>query len=404
MTRKTNENYLAYAERATQSLCDGSIGYDEWCEAVLGETIYSEENLRRCYQFFKKFLDKLDEEEIKVLNDDDRVREIKQAKEDLMRERKKIQTVNLEYHANMRNEARGELFNEFILEAIDRLEPLKKPEVVLPVPKQGKSVGVLCIADAHYGVEIELKSIFNETVNVYNPTVFKGRMYKLMEQIMNDYDNLGYDELIVFDLGDAVENILRTTSLTKLHTGVIDSALQYAEFMANWMNELQDKLGVPMKYLACGGNHDMLRLLDSRKQFEEENMMKVVVEFIRLRLKDNTNIEIAPYGDSQFETICGMNVLAIHGDGAKDKIGDVAFWEQYHNISIDILLMGHVHHSEQITTGYGNIGEQEVIKVPSLVGADTYSKSVRKIARAGAKFMLFEDEVGKTWEKTIILN
>ena len=108
MTRKTNENYLAYAERATQSLCDGSIGYDEWCEAVLGETIYSEENLRRCYQFFKKFLDKLDEEEIKILNDDDRVKEIKQAKEDLMRERKKIQTVNLEYHANMRNEARGE--------------------------------------------------------------------------------------------------------------------------------------------------------------------------------------------------------------------------------------------------------------------------------------------------------
>ena len=48
MTRKTNENYLAYAERATQSLCDGSIGYDEWCEAVLGETIYGEENLRRC--------------------------------------------------------------------------------------------------------------------------------------------------------------------------------------------------------------------------------------------------------------------------------------------------------------------------------------------------------------------
>ena len=73
-------------------------------------------------------------------------------------------------------------------------------------------------------------------------------------------------------------------------------------------------------------------------------MMKVVVEFIRLRLKDNDNIEIASYGDSQFETICGINVLAIHGDGAKDKIGDVAFWEQYHNISIDILLMGHVHH------------------------------------------------------------
>ena len=70
---------------------------------------------------------------------------------------------------------------------------MKKHDVVLPVSKKDRSVGVLCIADAHYGAEIELKSIFNETVNVYNPTVFKGRMYRLMEQIVNDYDGLGYD-------------------------------------------------------------------------------------------------------------------------------------------------------------------------------------------------------------------
>ena len=79
----------------------------------------------------------------KNLNDDNRVQEIERAKEDLMRERKKIQTANLEYHANMRNEARGEMFNEFILEAIDRLEPLKKPDVVLPVSKKDRSVGAV---------------------------------------------------------------------------------------------------------------------------------------------------------------------------------------------------------------------------------------------------------------------
>ena len=77
---------------SSQSLADGLIGYQEWSENVLGEALYSEENLRRCFVFFNKFLDKLDKEEVKSLNDENRVNEIKKAQEDLIKERKKITT------------------------------------------------------------------------------------------------------------------------------------------------------------------------------------------------------------------------------------------------------------------------------------------------------------------------
>mgnify|MGYP001144073607 CR=1 FL=1 len=87
MMMNNGESYLKYVERATQALSNNSIGYDEWCQAVLGETIYSDENLRRCAVFFEKFMDRLDKEELKELNDENRVDEIKAATEELIKER-----------------------------------------------------------------------------------------------------------------------------------------------------------------------------------------------------------------------------------------------------------------------------------------------------------------------------
>ena len=79
----------------------------------------------RCFVFFNKFLDKLDKEEVKSLNDENRVNEIKKAQEDLIKERKKLQQQNTELQATYRYLARNELSNERILEAIQNLEPIQ---------------------------------------------------------------------------------------------------------------------------------------------------------------------------------------------------------------------------------------------------------------------------------------
>ena len=401
--RKGDESYLSFVERATSALSDGLIDYQQWGRAVIGEDLYSEENTRRIAKFFIQFIQNLEDEEIEMIDDKDKVAEIKQAMEDLAKERKKIQTANVEYNANLRSEARAEMFNEQVIEAIHSLKPIRFTKKLYRETNP-EATAVLCIADAHNGVEINMASLFGEVVNVYSPEILKARLNKLANQVIEDKKRiLDYDKLIVFDLGDAIQGMLRLSDLSKLRTGVLQSALDYAEMIAQWLTFLSEELEVPIEYVCLGGNHCECRFLEKGRNWEEENLGLIIQHIIDLRLQNNPNIVVDPYSEFGFKTVHGVNILAIHGDDAKNDFDEISYWENYHNISIDILIMGHVHHGEQNTVGYGLTGDKEVIKVPSLVGVDSFSKKCRKLARAGAKFMLFEDG-SKTWEKTIVLN
>lgn len=403
MDRKKNESYLSFSKRVTRALSNKTISYKEWAKSLLNENIYGEENTRRCFVFFEKFLSILENDEINNIQDENKLQEILIAKKELEKERKKIQTINLEYNQYVRDISRFELFNEKIKEAIDNMPALIFSNTIQD-KFNSKQTAVLCISDAHNGVEINMQTVFNEPINIYSPDILKKRLNKLADTVIKDYkNNFNYKKLIVFDLGDGIQNILRLSDIAKLKTGVIDSVLQYAEMISQFLNKIQNELNIQIEFSCLGGNHSELRLISTGRNWESENLGKVIREFIALRLKDNQNIKVDPYSDFSFKQIEGINILAIHGDDSKKNINEISYWEQYHNITIDILLMGHFHHQEQISVGYSNTGDKEIIIIPSLIGIDEFSRKNRKLARAGAKFMLFENN-GKTWEKVIYLN
>lgn len=403
MDRKKNESYLSFSKRVTRALSNKTISYKEWAKSLLNENIYGEENTRRCFVFFEKFLSILENDEINNIQDENKLQEILIAKKELEKERKKIQTINLEYNQYVRDISRFELFNEKIKEAIDNMPALIFSNTIQD-KFNSKQTAVLCISDAHNGVEINMQTVFNEPINIYSPDILKKRLNKLADTVIKDYkNNFNYKKLIVFDLGDSIQNILRLSDIAKLKTGVIDSVLQYAEMISQFLNKIQNELNIQIEFSCLGGNHSELRLISTGRNWESENLGKVIREFIALRLKDNQNIKVDPYSDFSFKQIEGINILAIHGDDSKKNINEISYWEQYHNITIDILLMGHFHHQEQISLGYSPTGDKEIIIVPSLIGIDEFSRKNRKLARAGAKFILFEDN-NKTWEKVIYLN
>lgn len=403
MDRRKNESYLSFSKRVTQALSNKTISYKEWAKSLLNENIYGEENTRRCFVFFEKFLSILENDEINNIQDENKLQEILIAKKELEKERKKIQTINLEYNQYVRDILRFELFNEKIKEAIDNMPALIFSNTIQD-KFNSKQTAVLCISDAHNGVEINMQTVFNEPINIYSPDILKKRLNKLADTVIKDYkNNFNYKKLIVFDLGDGIQNILRLSDIAKLKTGVIDSVLQYAEMISQFLNKIQNELNIQIEFSCLGGNHSELRLISTGRNWESENLGKVIREFIALRLKDNQNIKVDPYSDFSFKQIEGINILAIHGDDSKKNINEISYWEQYHNITIDILLMGHFHHQEQISLGYSPTGDKEIIIVPSLIGIDEFSRKNRKLARAGAKFILFEDN-NKTWEKVIYLN
>lgn len=403
MDRKKNESYLSFSKRVTRALSNKTISYKEWAKSLLNENIYGEENTRRCFVFFEKFLSILENDEINNIQDENKLQEILIAKKELEKERKKIQTINLEYNQYVRDISRFELFNEKIKEAIDNMPALIFSNTIQD-KFNSKQTAVLCISDAHNGTEINMQTVFNEPINIYSPDILKKRLNKLADTVIKDYkNNFNYKKLIVFDLGDGIQNILRLSDIAKLKTGVIDSVLQYAEMISQFLNKIQNELNIQIEFSCLGGNHSELRLISTGKNWGSENLGKVIREFIALRLKDNQNIKVDPYSDFSFKQIEGINILAIHGDDSKKNINEISYWEQYHNITIDILLMGHFHHQEQISLGYSPTGDKEIIIVPSLIGIDEFSRKNRKLARAGAKFILFEDN-NKTWEKVIYLN
>lgn len=398
MERMVNESYLNFTERVSQALTDGNIDYPEWAESILGEVPYSDENLRRAFIVFDKFMKKLDQEEVKTLNNENRVKEIEKAKEELIKERKKLQATNIEAQEYYRTIGRNELFQEQIVEAIKGLEPIevKRFKHTNPTVK----TGLLCIADQHYDSTFEIKGLFGEIINKYDKEIFKTRMWNLLAQM--EADGYDYDELMVVSLGDALEGLLRMTSLQKLRTPVVKAAIEFSEFMSQWLNEASKRLAVPVKFEIIGGNHDVIRSLVSKPEFPEENLACIVHEFIRLRLVNNPNVTVIPYEDVFFTTIHQSNVIFAHGEsGNLEDLVD--FYEELYKIDIDSIYAGHLHRNESKSIGVGNIGDRECVRVGSICGIDPYAKSIMKNSRASAVFALYSDN-GKELQKAYYLN
>lgn len=394
MERKVGESYISFLKRVVEMKSAKMISYREMGEALVDENRWSADNWRKFYYCIKPILDKIDDDV-----DIDKIDELNLLKEQIIKERKKIQTVNLEYNANTRAEARTELFNEMVIEAIDRLKPLKQIKLN-PIEKTIERQGLLVISDEHYGKEFVLQGFDGQIINEYSPDIFKQRIWDIMNQMKHDY--IKYDKLTIFDLGDNIEGILRMSGLQKLKVGVIDSAMEYADIISQWLIEMAETLNCQIEYNITGGNHDLLRLLTNKKDFDEENIAKVIHKFISLRLRNEKNITVMPYTDIIHKDFYGVKVVGYHGE-SKNLKEDIEFFENYYTVDIDIVITGHLHRNSQETIGFGTKGDREIIRVPSIVGVDTFSKSIRRGSRAGAKFFVFSNK-GKELEKTYFLN
>lgn len=323
--------------------------------------------------------------------------DIAKQKRELQKERVKLQTEKLEYNRWLREEARDELIAEKICNAISELTPLDIPEKITPT--HNTRAYALCYGDEHFGVEYELKDLFGGVINSYSPEIFEERMWDLFNQTIEIVQKEHIDTLNIFNLGDYCDGILRVSQLMKLRYGVVDGTIKYADFIANWLNEFTKY--VKVKYQATNGNHTELRMIGQPKgTFTDDNMGKVVTEFIKTRLKDNPNFTYIenPTGFIYAQLACNT-VLGIHGE-VKNMKTAIDEFSRIYNVPIQYLLAGHLHHNKTEEIGVNS----EVINVGSIIGVDSYSLSLRKTANASAKLLVFEQTKGKVCEYTLKLN
>ena len=355
---------------------------------------YGESTYRKKYQAFQKMLSA---NQSKFVDSDAQLQEIQVQKRELEKAKVKLQTEKLEYARWIREEARDELITEKICESIASLPSLEIPQYIQPV--HNTRAYALVFGDEHYGAEFEIKGLFGDVLNAYSPEIFEERMWSLFNQTVEIIQKENIDTLNVFSMGDFSDGCLRVSQLMKLRYGVVDGTIKYADFICNWLNELTRYARV--KFQMTNGNHTELRMLGQPKgTFTEDNMGKVVSEFIKTRLKDNDNFTFIenPTGYIYAQLAC-HTILGIHGE-VKNMENAIKEFSKIYSVPIDYLLAGHLHHSRIEEVGMNS----EVINVPSVVGVDPYSLSLNKTSNASGKLLVFEQTKGKVCEYTLKLN
>lgn len=355
---------------------------------------------RKPYQQAKRFFDRgvfSDFAETKYIS------ELREAKEELAKERYKISTEKLEYNKFKREEARDELILEKIEKAVKALDSYKVP-VFEPLPKTSNEKPkewVLTFADAHYGIEFEVPNLNGGTINVYNPEIFEQRMQDLFNKTVRAIKLYNITKLNIWELGDGLQGILRLNSqLMKLRFGIIDSAINYGNILGKWLNDLSKYADIEFQMVA-DSNHNQLRICNAPKNaFPEENMSKVILAVIKARLANNSNIKIKenPTGFN-FINLLGYNILGVHGE-LKNVVRSVGDFSVAYNTPINYIVGAHIHHAKEEEVGI----DYEYITIPSLIGVDPYAMSLVRTSRAGAKLIGFTKGEGKTTEETFRLN
>lgn len=405
LKKEDNENTNEYIWRMCDYKDKGllDLNWEQVGELINKELFGSDEELyrtssayRKPYQYAKDFYEDVFKKRM-YSYDNEAIKKMDDLKRDIQKERIKLNTTRVEYNKWLRENARDELIVEEICKSISNLSPLEKPAYIQN--KYSTKEYCLVFGDEHYGTEFELTDLLGNIINSYSPEIFEKRMWDLFYQVIDIIKKEDINTLNVYSMGDFSDGCLRVSQLMKLRYGVIDGTIKYANFISNWLNELTKY--VRIRFQMTDGNHTELRMLGQPKgTFVEDNMGKIVKEFIKIRLEDNNNFTFIenPTGYI-YDNLAGNIILGIHGEtrSLEKTLKDLS---AIYNTQIKYLFAGHLHHSKLEEIGINS----EVINIPSIIGIDPYALSLNKASNASAKLFIFEEGKGRTCEYTFKLN
>jgi len=143
------------------------------------------------------------------------------------------------------------------------------------------------------------------------------------------------------------------------------------------------------------GNHSDLRLLTGQKQdFPHENLERIYSRFLQKVLKNNPNIRIhCSLSGLNYFNVNGYNFLTVHGNNEKNIRDSIKEYEDFYNIKINYMLVGHLHSKNEIEISKG----KEVVQVRSLMGVNEHSAHLKKASDAGAIMFTVHQDYGKKY-------
>lgn len=319
--------------------------------------------------------------------------------EQIRKEKIKLQTLNTERNRIDRAEARQSLFYEQVGKYIDNLswpkfEPLYNTDC-------NDIHYVLTLADLHYGAE------FVSQKNVYSREICKERLEYLVGEIKKFVKSHQINELSIVSLGDDIQNILRLSDLKINDTTVVKCIVEISHLLAEFLNELSAFVRINYYHVPYA-NHTQIRVLGAKaNELGDEDIEYVIGHYIEDLLISNDRVFVnLAYENEKFIrlNIPGNNIIAMHGHGIKNYTSSLKDISNWLGESIDYLLLGHFHSSQEISNNESFGLDTEVLISPSFCGSDPYADSLYKGNKAAVKIYGFDCINGHTESYKITLN
>jgi hypothetical protein len=359
---------------------------------ILGVT-YNESTYRKRYMTFEKMFQA---NQNKII-DSDYSDAIDKKREELQRERYKLQTIQTHKNRYDRVDARFELFYENVANAIKEIEPPKFNKLFISDNAKEYVVGM---GDLHFGAN------FKSETNEYSRDICRERLEKLLNNLEWFVKDNKVNSLKIINVSDTIQGILRLTDLQINDIPVVDCVVEISRLLAEFINQLSAYCNVEY-YHVPEANHSQTRVLGSRaNEIATEDMEHIIVNYIADLLRNNDRVQVISDLDKDYVNfdVFNFHCFALHGNKIKNHDSVIKDMSNRNGRDYSYAFLGHTHSANEIIVGEGKTYNKEVFVVPSFIGSDPYADELMVGSKAMVKIYEFDETHGHIGSRNIILN
>lgn len=377
--RLENEDENAYIWR----VCDNKDLIGTWQDVcnLLNEELhhdYNESWYRKMYQSFMMVFDSIKDKYF----DNEQLNKMEQKKQEIIKERFRLNDERTAYNRALRNDARLETRLDILEQKITDFGKINFPDSNYSDNNTADNDLLVLLSDLHIG------QTFKSFNGEYNTKIAQTRMGQYVNKIIEIGKKNNSDKCYVSLQGDLISNSIHKSIAITNQENVIQQIKFASELITAFIYELSHHFNRVI-VTSVSGNHS--RLDKKEDALKDERLDDLVIWYMDAALSDVKNIDIITNNpDTTFAVmdIRGKKYINVHGDYdafSKNGVASLSMMLGYFPYAITF---GHLH-----TCAMSDEGGIKIIRGGSLAGSgDDYTIEKRLTGKASQMVCVCTDK------------
>ena len=377
--RLENEDENAYIWR----VCDNKDLIGTWQDVcnLLNEELhhdYNESWYRKMYQSFMMVFDSIKDKYF----DNEQLNKMEQKKQEIIKERFRLNDERTAYNRALRNDARLETRLDILEQKITDFGKINFPDSNYSDNNVADNDLLVLLSDLHIG------QTFKSFNGEYNTKIAQTRMGQYVNKIIEIGKKNNSDKCYVSLQGDLISNSIHKSIAITNQENVIQQIKFASELITAFIYELSHHFNRVI-VTSVSGNHS--RLDKKEDALKDERLDDLVIWYMDAALNDVENIDIITNNpDTTFAVmdIRGKKYINVHGDYdvfSKNGVASLSMMLGYFPYAITF---GHLH-----TCAMSDEGGIKIIRGGSLAGSgDDYTIEKRLTGKASQMVCVCTDK------------